>query len=229
VAPAHAAPPRRSAALISVAVIGDDHQLLWRVRSALQREGVAGAIEDGGATRADRLESRPDVVVIGSRDPRVCIAEARQARRTRAGAHVIVVLESGAGCNVRGLLEAGVDGVVLEPDLEETVGLVVRAVCAGHVSLPRSMRHAIDPPEFSDREREIFTLVVAGLTNGEIAERRFLARSTVAGRLTSIFRRLGVQSRDEAVSLVMGADESLRERLVDRRAVQSPRAAAAER
>lgn len=231
VAPAHAAPPRRSASLISVAVIGDDHQLLWRVRSALQREGVAGRIEDGGAThlRADRLESRPDVVVIGSRDPRVCIAEAGQAHRGRAGAHVIVVLESGAGCDVRRLLEAGVDGVVLEPDLEETVGLVVRAVCAGHVSVPRSMRHAIDPPEFSAREREIFTLVVAGLTNGEIAERRFLARSTVAGRLTSIFRRLGVQSRDEAVSLVMGADESLRERLVDRRAVRSPRAAAAER
>jgi DNA-binding NarL/FixJ family response regulator len=231
VAPPHAVPLRRSAALISVAVVGDDLNLKERVDSALRREGVAGRITHGGAThlRSDRLERRPDVVLLGIGDPRSCIAEATRVRRRLGGVHVVVVLQDGASCNVRRLLEAGVDGVVLEPDLEETIGLVVRGVCAGHVSLPRSMRHAIDPPEFSAREREIFTLVVAGLTNGEIAERRFLARSTVAGRLTSIFRRLGVQSRDEAVSLVMGADESLRERLVDRRAVGSPRAAAAER
>ncbi|MEA2248257.1 MAG: hypothetical protein QOH46_2786 [Solirubrobacteraceae bacterium] len=222
-APAHAVPLRRSAATLSVAVVGDDHRLVPRVSSALRREGIAGGIEDGGAThlRSDRLERRPDVVLVGVGDPRSCVAEAARIRRRLAGVHVIVILESGASCNVRRLLEAGVDGVVLEPDLDETIGFAIRAVCAGHVSLPRSMRHGVDPPVFSQREREIFTLVLAGLTNAEIAERRYLARSTVAGRLTGIFRQLGVHSRSEAVSLVMGADESLRERLIDRRLAPS--------
>jgi DNA-binding NarL/FixJ family response regulator len=217
VAPPHAVPLRRSAALISVAVVGDDLNLKERVDSALRREGVAGRIADGGAThlRSDRLERRPDVVLLGIGDPRSCIAEATRVRRRLGGVHVVVVLKDGASCNVRRLLEAGVDGVVLEPDLEGTVALVIRAVCAGQVSLPRSMRHGAELPQFTQREREIFTLVLAGLTNAEIAEHRFLSRSTVASRLSGIFRRLGVQSRSEAVSLFLGADESLRERLID--------------
>jgi DNA-binding NarL/FixJ family response regulator len=211
--PEHGTAPRRIPTLIAVAVVADDDRLTARVDSALRREGVAGHVEHAGPARLreDGVQRRPDVVLVAGTDTETSVAEASRVRRWLPGAHVVMVLDGSTACNVRRLLEAGVDGVVLEPDLEETLGLVVRAVCGGHLSLPRSMRHAVEPPALSELDREILAFVVAGLSNAEIAARLFLARSTVAGRLTSVFRRLGVQSRTEAVSLVLAGDESLRE------------------
>ena len=72
------------------------------------------------------------------------------------------------------------------------------------------MRHAIDPPALSHRERQVLALVVAGLTNEEIAAKLYVAPSTVKRHLTSAFRRLGVHSRRDAVAQILTGDESLR-------------------
>jgi DNA-binding NarL/FixJ family response regulator len=198
--------------VVAVAVAADDRALVARVRSALSREGVAAQVEDGGARnlQPDRLRRRPDVVVLAHRDLDVSFTQASRAARRLRDVRAVLVLDAGVTPDVRRVLEAGIDGVVSEPELESTLGFVVRAVCAGHVSLPRAMRHAIDLPRFSPREREILLLVVAGLSNEEIAGRLFLARSTVAGHLRNIFRRLGVHSRADAARLVLTSDESLR-------------------
>ena len=124
--------------------------------------------------------------------------------------HVVLVLPAESEHRARHVLDAGVDGVVLEPELSTTLPLVARSVCSGHLSVPRSMRYSVELPAFSHRERQILRLVVAGMTNHEIAAKLYLAKSTVAGHLTSIFRRLGVRSRSEAVTLILSADESLR-------------------
>ena len=200
------------AGVVAVAVVTDDDSLLPRVRSSLMREGVAAQVEDGGGrhVRFDRLQRRPDVVLLAMADVEASLTQASRTRRRLRDVHVVLIASAGVSHDVRRVLEAGIDGVVLEPDLEATLGLVVRTVCAGHVSLPRAMRHGVELPSFSPREREILVLVVAGLTNAEIAGRLYLARSTVAGHLRNIFKRLGVHSRAEAVRLILTGDESLR-------------------
>ncbi len=50
------------------------------------------------------------------------------------------------------------------------------------------------------REAEVLELVAIGLSNREIAARLFVATSTVKSYTNSIFRRLGVASRTEAVA-----------------------------
>jgi DNA-binding CsgD family transcriptional regulator len=99
---------------------------------------------------------------------------------------------------------------VLEPELELNLGLAIRSVCAGHVTVPRQLRHGVAVPALSHRERQILGLVTAGLTNDEIASRLYLSESTVKGHLTSAFRRLGVRSRREAVAMILASEESLR-------------------
>jgi len=53
--------------------------------------------------------------------------------------------------------------------------------------------------ELSVREAEILELVAQGLDNQEIATRLFLAEKTVRNHITSIFSKLDVQSRAQAI------------------------------
>ena len=57
---------------------------------------------------------------------------------------------------------------------------------------------AVLPAGLSEREAEVLRLVAAGLTNAQVAERLYLSRRTVDAHLTSIFRKLGVNSRSAA-------------------------------
>jgi LuxR family maltose regulon positive regulatory protein len=52
----------------------------------------------------------------------------------------------------------------------------------------------------SERELEVLQLIAQGLSNHEISERLFLALSTVKGHIQSIFGKLQVQRRTEAVA-----------------------------
>lgn len=209
-------PALRRVTTVAVAVVGGDPRLVARVRSALAREGVAASVEDGGRERLDlgALERRPDVVVLAGADVERAVAEGHAARRRVRAVHVVLVVPPGVAGHARHVLGAGVDAVVLEPELERSLALAVRAALSGQLTVPRAMRHGFEPPVLSHREREILRLVVAGHTNAEIAGRLYLSRSTVAGHLTAIFRRVGVRSRGELVRLVLGADDAVRRLLV---------------
>jgi DNA-binding NarL/FixJ family response regulator len=104
---------------------------------------------------------------------------------------------------VRRALELGVDGVVLTADLDQALAAVVVAVCAGQVSAPAGQRRAVRPRALTSREKQILALVVAGLTNSQIASELFLAESTVKSHLSSAFGKLSVSSRSEAVAVIL--------------------------
>jgi LuxR family maltose regulon positive regulatory protein len=60
-------------------------------------------------------------------------------------------------------------------------------------------RHPLLDP-LTAREAEVLELIAVGLSNNEIAARLFVATSTVKSYTHSIFRRLGVASRTEAIA-----------------------------
>jgi DNA-binding CsgD family transcriptional regulator len=61
---------------------------------------------------------------------------------------------------------------------------------------------AARPLPISDREREIAKLVVAGLSNRQIADRLFVSVRTAEGHLYSIFTKLGISRRDQLIHLL---------------------------
>jgi ATP/maltotriose-dependent transcriptional regulator MalT len=67
---------------------------------------------------------------------------------------------------------------------------------------------AVRPP-LSHREKETLSLLMLGLTNAEIGRRLYLAESTVKCHLTSIFSKLGVRSRHEAIARVRAPHDGL--------------------
>lgn len=133
-------------------------------------------------------------------------------RRLRARGEtqlVVGVLAAADATSVRRALESGVDAVVPDADLDRSLPVAVRGVCAALLVVPRTARHQLAPPALSHRERQVLSLLVEGCTNAEIAARLFLAESTVKSHLSGAFARLGVRSRRDAVALILDPSSGL--------------------
>jgi DNA-binding NarL/FixJ family response regulator len=122
---------------------------------------------------------------------------------------VVVVCSSIHRWEVRTALTAGAAGVVAYEDLTETLGPCILAVATGQTCVPRDQWRQVEPPALSSREKQILGLVVMGYMNSQIAERLFLAESTVKSHLSSAFGKLGVRSRNEAVNLIIDPERGL--------------------
>ncbi|HTZ15930.1 MAG TPA: LuxR C-terminal-related transcriptional regulator [Mycobacterium sp.] len=70
--------------------------------------------------------------------------------------------------------------------------------------------HSVAQPlPITDREREIANLVVAGLSNRQIAERLSVSVRTVEGHVYHIFAKLGIERREQLNQLVGGAHSGI--------------------
>jgi DNA-binding NarL/FixJ family response regulator len=190
-------------ACVRLAVASDDELLAERVAAALERDGLVVVQEAAGR--------RPTLVVVGYRGG--CARAEQVVRRTRRRlphAAVVVVLPADAVGDGAQLLSCGADALLLDTDVDAAVAPAFRAAAAGQVCVSRELRQLVQPAALSHRERQILGLAVAGLTNAQIADRLFIAESTVKTHLSSAFRRLGVHSRREAAALVFASDEVLR-------------------
>ena len=195
---------------LAVAVVGGDDVLVARIRAAFAREGVAAHVR-WPVAHADPGARAPDVVVLAVPPDHAAAPAVSAVRRRLPRAHVVLALAPGACARGAGrAIDAAPDGVVADADLDVALGMVVRCARAGYVAFPASAGEREERPAFSRRERQVVRLVVLGLTNDEIAHRLFLAKSTVAGHLTAVFRRLGVRSRRELVATVLAGEEDLR-------------------
>jgi ATP/maltotriose-dependent transcriptional regulator MalT len=74
---------------------------------------------------------------------------------------------------------------------------------------------AARPLPFSDRERQVALLVVAGLSNRQIADQLFVSVRTVEGHLYRLFTKLGINNRDQLIHLI-GRQPSVRSTLSTR-------------
>ena len=155
---------------------------------------------------ADPLPAGVTVVAVDLADPEAPAA-VRAACEAVPDTPVVVVTPPGRDWEIRRALRAGAHAIVFDAQLELTLEPAVRAAAAGLVAVPHALRRQLVKPVFSHREREILVLVAEGATNKEIADRLYLAESTVKSHLSTAFTKLGVRSRAEAAALVLDPDE----------------------
>jgi DNA-binding NarL/FixJ family response regulator len=176
---------------------------------ALEREGLSvdassGALGDIPNQRVTRVDL---LVVVEPAGSDIDESEYERVRAAMPNAPIVVV-SSASRDRPQSLLWAGADAILFEPGADAIVGPAVRMLLADYVVVPRILRAGVSPPPLTRRERQMLELVVEGLTNREIAQRLYLAESTVKRHLSSTFRRLGVRSRSEAASAVLAAERS---------------------
>lgn len=197
-----AAPARRRAAVVAANEI-----LARRLLAAAAQAGVEVSATAQAASALEPRGAVPDVLVLA---PGADLEGAAEwARRRSPRPALLVVAADDGGRGVREALSAGADAVVLESELDETLGPALAAAGASHLVLPRSVRETLAKPVLSTRERQIAGMVVLGLTNAEIAAKLHVAETTVKSHLTSIFRKLGVRSRSEASARILDPRDGL--------------------
>ena len=170
----------------------------------------AGAV--GMRRIGELLADPPDALVLVADPGRPnALAALRRVRREATSTGIVVVAadDHPTSLQARQALNAGADAYVARKAADRSLAPAVRAVLAGFVCAPREVRRLIAKPTFSHREKEVLSLLVAGLTNREIAGRLYLAESTVKSHLMSAFSKLGVRSRKDAASLLLDPDEGL--------------------
>jgi DNA-binding NarL/FixJ family response regulator len=112
-----------------------------------------------------------------------------------------VLLFSGAGeISPQAARAAGASGFAYKDWPARRIASAVRSVGLGQTVFPRQEDH--DNPGalgLSERERAVLELMASGATNPEIADQLHLSKHTVKEHTSSVYRKLGVRNRTEAV------------------------------
>ncbi len=188
----------------------DDH--------AMVREGTAAVLADvpdiqvvgtaadaAAAVRACRRHA-PDVCLLDFRIPGGGPTLARRLAHIAPATRVLVVSAYGKADYVRSMRDAGVAGYVLK-DLD-TAGLAdaVRQVSAGGTAfqdLPAAEPEMYPERSLAEpltmRELDVLRLVAEGASNREAAAVLAVSSKTIEAHLSSVYSKLRVRSRTEAV------------------------------
>jgi DNA-binding NarL/FixJ family response regulator len=165
---------------------------------------------NGHSVDCSRSETPPSIVVItSSKTGRALVKTVGRVSGAEFAASTILVCEQAGPPDIRALLRAGVRGIVLREQMAETLLPAVAAVASGQVCVPTQDVIGAATPVLSIREKQVIGLVAMGLMNIEIAERLYLAESTVKSHLSSAFAKLGVRSRHEAAELLLNPASGL--------------------
>jgi two-component system response regulator DesR len=190
----------RSPARLRVLVVDDHDVVHWGFRLMLtQQPWVERCLTASSGTEAIELAARyrPHVAIVD-----LFIGEesgAEVCERLRAAEPgVRVLLFSGAGeISPSAARAAGASGFAYKDWPARKIAGAVRYVAQGGTVFERQDRSGV--LGLSDREREVLELMAAGFTNPEIAAELHLSKHTVKEHTSSVYRKLGVRNRTEAV------------------------------
>jgi DNA-binding NarL/FixJ family response regulator len=202
-------------------VLVDDHPLFRQgLRALLEDLGVTVLAEaaDGEAGVAAVLEHRPDVVFMDLQMPGVSGVEAtRRLTDVLPEVKILVLTMVDDDQAVVAAIQAGALGYLLKGAGQEEIARALAAVAAGQgvysPEVARRLRRffaagasVVQPfPSLSDREREVLGLIAEGASNSDIARRLFLSDKTIRNYVSSIFTKLDVAGRSEAIVLAREA------------------------
>jgi DNA-binding NarL/FixJ family response regulator len=169
----------------------------------VDRRHVARLLEEGGLAVCSDPEPGALIVLLSRANDFARVREIRAAAQAQPDARILAVMAPGASNAVlRRALLAGAQGIIFDSDVDRTLLPTARAMLAGQLAVPCALGRQIAPRPLSHREKEIVALVMLGCTNRQIADKLYLAESTVKTHLSSAFRKLDARSRSEAVARI---------------------------
>jgi DNA-binding NarL/FixJ family response regulator len=191
-------------------LIADDHPLVRRGLAAIinmeEDAMVIGEAGDGEEAIALWRRLRPDVTLMDLRMPKLEGVQAiRQIRAEDPGAGIIVLTTFDHDEDIYAGLRAGAKAYLLKDVQPEELFRCIRAVHAGEAYLqPKvaaKLAQRVQEESLTEREVQILKLLAEGKSNRAIGQALFITESTVKSHLKSLFVKLDVTSRAEAIAL----------------------------
>jgi DNA-binding NarL/FixJ family response regulator len=189
-------------------LIVDDHPAFRKGLAALiecepDLEVVAEA-GDGPAAIELFRQRKPDVTLMDLRLPGIGGVEATLAiRKEFPDARVIVLTTFDTDEDIYRAIQSGATSYLLKDTPEEELVAAIRAAHAGEQKLPRKVAELLERrqqrPDLSPREMEVLELLVKGRSNKEISSALLISGDTVKAHIKSVFAKLQVQDRTQAV------------------------------
>ena len=201
------------ATAIRVLIADDHHVVRAAIATFLVKESdiqVVGELAEVHGLMDAVAELRPHVLLLDAHMPgHKVIDTARALREKHPRTRILVLSAYNRKEYVVGLLSAGAVGYVLKDESPETLAQAVRSVARGHKWLSPRVAEVLvsaaardhDTPleKLTDREAEGVRLMASGCRNERIAQTLKISEQTVKNHVRSIFAKLGVETRVEAV------------------------------
>ena len=188
-------------------VICDDHQLFGEALAVvLRRNGFDVAAVTTTTAEAEEAATAPGVDVcvmdVNFPDGPAGLAAARRIK-ARSPSTAVLMLTSSSDPDVFGAaLSAGAHAVLYKMQPIADIVSAVSRLPAGYTGAPRPWRTPASRPAMglTPREIEVLQLLVNGEGTDAIAQRLGVGHATTRGHIQSIFLKLSVHSRIEAVA-----------------------------
>lgn len=197
-------------------VVADDHPVVRKglvaLISSMPGFVVVGEATNGAEAVRETQLSRPDAVIMDIAMPQIDGLEAtRRMRSATPEVAVLMLTMHEDDDTVFAAMQAGARGYLLKGAEQEEIAGALRAVVAGQVIFGPGVAKMVlgyfgsgpSPqvafPELSGREREVLDRIARGASNAEIARELTLSPKTVSNHISSIFAKLAVAGRSEAI------------------------------
>jgi DNA-binding NarL/FixJ family response regulator len=217
-------------AAIRVLVVDDDALVragLSMLLTGAEDIEIVGEAADGSEVADAVTRSRPDVVLMDIRMPRMDGLAATELLRARPRAPEVIVLTTfEADDFVVRALRAGAGGFLLKDTPPAEIVRAVRAVAAGEPMLSPTItrrlighvtgsgggdrqgaaREQLD--RLTEREREVAVAIALGRSNAEIGRELYMSVATVKAHVSHILEKLELNNRVQVALLAHDAGEA---------------------
>jgi len=191
-------------------LIADDHGVVREgLASMINRNRadmiVVGEASNGREALALWKQEQPDVTLLDLRMPEMDGVDViKEIRATEKSARIIVLTTFDGDEDIYRAIRAGAKGYLLKDITREALMDSIRRVHAGETCVPlhliAKLTDRVSGETLSERELEVLMLMAKGKSNKEIASALFISEGTVKSHGKSIFAKMNVSSRTEAVT-----------------------------
>jgi len=193
---------------IKVLIVDDHTTVLAGLTAiiAMQRDMIVVAEAANGIEGLELWQKhRPDITLLDLRMPKMDgVSLLSEIRQRDHSARVIMLTTYDADLDILRAVKAGAKGYLLKDARREDLLNCIRKVNNGMTCIPSELMQklvtGISGETMTDREQEVLVLLARGKSNKEIGSCLFISEFTVKGHLRSIFGKLNVVSRTEAIA-----------------------------
>jgi DNA-binding NarL/FixJ family response regulator len=196
------------------------------VTRVLEQDGrfeVCATAGDAAGTVAAALAEVPDICLIETAMPGGGLAAAWEVTARLPDTRVVILTNRDNDEDLLEALEVGVSGYLLKTAVLGWLPNTLMDVYRGTFALPRQLTNRVvrrlrtsEPrrraimganARLTSREWEVLDLIASGLSTRQVADRLTLSATAVRVHIAAVVRKLGVESRAQAIEVFTRAEE----------------------